>query len=79
MKPGALGFDPLKLSPADPTAFEAMQNKELNNGRTLKRRFERGASPRSASRLLPSCFMAATALLTHPGHLLLVWCAQVWR
>lgn len=31
--PGDLGFDPLGLKPSDPTAFETMQNKELQNGR----------------------------------------------
>ena len=35
--PGSLGFDPLKLRPTEPAAFEAMQNKELNNGRKSKR------------------------------------------
>lgn len=31
--PGDLGFDPLGLKPSDPTAFAAMQTKELQNGR----------------------------------------------
>mmetsp|Transcript_18162 Transcript_18162/g.57039 ORF Transcript_18162/g.57039 Transcript_18162/m.57039 type:complete len:251 (-) Transcript_18162:252-1004(-) len=31
--PGDLGFDPLKLKPADPTAFADLQTRELNNGR----------------------------------------------
>ena len=32
-QPGDLGFDPLNLMPKDPKAREAMQAKELNNGR----------------------------------------------
>ena len=31
--PGDLGFDPLGLKPANPTAFAEMQTKELQNGR----------------------------------------------
>jgi hypothetical protein len=31
--PGNLGFDPLGLSPSDPTEFFDMQTKELQNGR----------------------------------------------
>lgn len=31
--PGDLGFDPLGLKPTDPTEFEIMQTKELQNGR----------------------------------------------
>ena len=31
--PGDLGFDPLSLRPKDQVAWDAMQNKELNNGR----------------------------------------------
>jgi len=31
--PGDIGFDPLNLKPSDPAELEAMQNKELNNGR----------------------------------------------
>merc|ERR1711953_1560053 len=30
---GDYGFDPLGIKPADPEELEAMQNKELNNGR----------------------------------------------
>jgi len=32
-EPGNLGFDPMKLKPADPKELKEMQNKELNNGR----------------------------------------------
>ena len=31
--PGDIGFDPLGLKPTDPVEFEAMQTKELQNGR----------------------------------------------
>ena len=31
--PGDIGFDPLNLKPTDPAEFEAMQTKELQNGR----------------------------------------------
>ena len=31
--PGDLGFDPLGLKPDDPKKFQALQNKELSNGR----------------------------------------------
>jgi hypothetical protein len=31
--PGDLAFDPLRLKPKDPAAFEVMQTKELQNGR----------------------------------------------
>jgi light-harvesting complex I chlorophyll a/b binding protein 1 len=32
-EPGDLGFDPLKLRPADPAAWEKVQLRELKNGR----------------------------------------------
>ena len=32
-EPGNMGFDPLGLKPTDPVELEAMQTKELNNGR----------------------------------------------
>lgn len=32
--PGDFGFDPLNIGPSDKTAYEIMQEKELNNGRT---------------------------------------------
>ena len=32
-EPGNMGFDPLGLKPTDPAELEAMQTKELNNGR----------------------------------------------
>ena len=31
--PGDIGFDPAKLKPTDPEAFDVMQTKELQNGR----------------------------------------------
>ena len=31
--PGDVGFDPLRLAPADPTEFYELHTKEINNGR----------------------------------------------
>jgi len=33
LEPGNIGFDPLNLRPQDPEEFEALQNKEILNGR----------------------------------------------
>eukprot|EP00747_Dinoflagellata_sp_TGD_P146464 gnl/TRDRNA2_/TRDRNA2_176696_c0_seq6.p1 gnl/TRDRNA2_/TRDRNA2_176696_c0~~gnl/TRDRNA2_/TRDRNA2_176696_c0_seq6.p1 ORF type:complete len:310 (+),score=78.61 gnl/TRDRNA2_/TRDRNA2_176696_c0_seq6:76-1005(+) len=33
LQPGNLGYDPLGLKPVDPTQFQIMQTRELNNGR----------------------------------------------